>query len=98
MAKLNPKTDKPEKLIQITKGYMKGYILYQANTEENKAWFKAMVKNPDFQKSVKNNLTGKETIDIDIKKVRKEFCKKFFPQLVEKEPKKTFIDSIDDEF
>ena len=73
---------------------MLAYMRQVAN-EEDKAWFKKIVSNPDNQKEYTNQLNGTPYMDIDIPKVRKAFIDRFFPQLnAKKDKNKTFFDSI----
>ena len=91
---LNPLTEKPSNKTEVTKPFMLAYMR-QVASEEDKAWFKNIVGNPDNHKEYTNKLNGEKYMDIDIPKVRKEFINRFFPQLnAKKEKNKTFIDSI----
>ena len=91
---LNPLPDKPENKVEVTKPFMLAYMREVA-TDDDKAWFKKIVSNEKYQKEYVNRLNGQPYIDIDIPEVRKEFIKRFFPQLnARKEKNKTFIDSI----
>ena len=91
---LNPLTDTPSNKVEVTKPFMLAYMRQVAN-EEDKAWFKKIVSNPDNQKEYTNQLNGAPYMDIDIPKVRKAFIDRFFPQLnAKKDKNKTFIDSI----
>ncbi len=91
---LNPLTDTPSNKVEVTKPFMLAYMRQVAN-EEDKAWFKKIVSNPDNQKEYTNQLNGTPYMDIDIPKVRKAFINRFFPQLnAKKDKNKTFIDSI----
>lgn len=91
---LNPLTDTPSNKVEVTKPFMLAYMRQVAN-EEDKAWFKNIVSNPDNQKEYTNQLNGTPYMDIDIPKVRKAFIDRFFPQLnAKKDKNKTFIDSI----
>lgn len=91
---LNPLTDTPSNKVEVTKPFMLAYMRQVAN-EEDKAWFKKIVSNPDNQKEYTNQLNGTPYMDIDIPKVRKAFIDRFFPQLnAKKDKNKTFIDSI----
>lgn len=94
---LNAKTDKPTKLSELTKGFMKDYIAYNGN-DDDKAWYIALVSNNLITK--KNNFTGKEYETIDIKIVRKEFCVRFFPNLIKKDKttKKSYLDELKEDF
>ena len=86
--------DKPDKIVRITKEYMRDYIKYQANTEENVKWFINLCKSNTVDKMK----DGKTYKDIDLSKVRKEFVEKFFPKLIKKESNKTFLEELDDFF
>lgn len=91
---LNPLTDTPSNKVEVTKPFMLAYMRQVAD-EEDKAWFKKIVSNPDNQKEYTNQLNGTPYMDIDIPKVRKAFINRFFPQLnAKKDKNKTFIDSI----
>lgn len=91
---LNPLTDTPASKTEVTKPFMLAYMKKVA-TEEDKAWFKALVSKPENQKEYINRLNNQPYMDIDIPKVRKAFCDRFYPQLTaKKEKNKTFIDTI----
>jgi len=91
---LNPLTDTPMNKVEVTKPFMLAYMR-EKSTDEDKAWFKKIVSDKKYQKEYVNRLNGQPYIDIDIPEVRKEFIKRFFPQLnARKEKNKTFIDSI----
>ena len=94
---LNPLTDTPENRTQLTKSFMYLYVKEKGKPADKK-WFKELCGNPEYQKPFKSNLTGEEIIDIDVKKVRDEFCKKFFPNLnrKKKEDKKSFLEMVND--
>lgn len=96
---LNPLTDTPENLTQVTKSFMLLYIKEKGKPADKK-WFKELCGNPEYQKPFKSNLTGQEKIDIDIKKVREAFCERFFPNLLEAKKKKannkSFLDLVND--
>ena len=92
---LNPLTDTPTTKTEVTKPFMLAFLKSEKATEEDRAWFKKIVSNPENQKETMNHLTGLPYMDIDIPKVRLAFCERFFPQLVAKKKKnKSFIDSI----
>lgn len=91
---LNPLTDKPTNKVEVTKPFMLAYMR-QVASEQDKAWFKEIVSNPENQKEYTNQLNGTPYTDIDIPKVRKAFIDRFFPQLnAKKDKNKTFIKSI----
>lgn len=92
---LNPLTDTPASKTDITKPFMLAFMKSEKATKEDKEWFKKIVSNSENQKEYINRLTNQPYMDIDIPKVRKEFCERFYPQLVAKKNKnKSFIDSI----
>lgn len=92
---LNPLTDTPKSKTDITKPFMLAFMKSEKATEEDKKWFKTIVSNPENHKEYVNRLNGEVYTDIDIPKVRLEFCKRFFPQLAaKKKANKSFIDSI----
>lgn len=93
---LNPLTDTPTNKTQITKPFMLAYIKSEKGTEDDKTWFKKIVADPANQKEYKNQLNGEVYNDIDIPKVRKLFCQRFFPNLLEKKKTKSFIDEVMD--
>lgn len=96
---LNPLTDTPTSKTQITKPFMLAYMKSEKATPEDRAWFKAIVADPDYRREQINQLTGKPYIDIDIPKVRKAFVERFYPNLaVKKKGKKTFIEEIENLF
>lgn len=76
---------------------MLAFMKSEKASAEDKAWFKKIVSNPENHKEYVNRLNGEVYTDIDIPKVRLEFCKRFFPQLAaKKKSKKSFIDEIND--
>lgn len=92
---LNPLTDTPKSKTDITKPFMLAFMKSEKATEEDKKWFKTIVSNPENHKKYVNRLNGVVYTDIDIPKVRLEFCKRFYPQLAaKKKANKSFIDSI----
>ena len=91
---LNPLTDIPTSKTQVTKPFMLAYIKSEKATDEDRAWFKALVADPKNQKEQVNQLTGETYLDIDIPVIRKAFIDHFFPQLNAKKGKKSFIDEI----
>ncbi len=91
---LNPATDTPSTLTEITQDFMLGYIKAKA-TEEEKQWFKKLCN--DNIKKKKNNLTGQEVDTVDIKVVRHEFALKYFPNLIKTKKKgSTFLDLVNE--
>mgnify|MGYP003508615310 CR=1 FL=1 len=84
--------DIPDKIVRITKDYMRDYIQYQANTEENKAWYLALCKANTVDKLDKN---GKPYKDINVSVVRKSFVEKFFSDLLKKDDEETYLDELE---
>ena len=92
---LNPLTDTPANKVDVTKPFMLAFMQSDKATDEDRKWFKKVVSNKDNQKEYINRLTNEPYIDIDIPKVRKLFCERFYPQLASKKNKnKSFIESI----
>ena len=83
---LNPLTDTPMKITQLTKDFMLVYIKTNGSAKD-KEWFKDLVKRNTIDKV--NNLNGEKTKGVDIFAMRKEFAERFFPQLI-KEKKSCF--------
>lgn len=82
----------PEKITQITKDYMRDYILYQANTDENKAWYLELCKSHLIDKKSKERGEYK---DIDVAEVRKAFVDRFFSELKKKNTKTTYMEDLE---
>lgn len=93
---LNPLTDTPVNKTQITKPFMLAYIKSEKATAEDRAWFKSIVGNPEYHQEKINQLDGSPYTDINIPKVRELFCRRFYPNLLEKKKSKSFIDEIMD--
>ena len=93
---LNPLTDTPKNKTEITKPFMKAFIKSEKATDADRAWFKSIVGDPAYQRECVNQLDGTKYIDIHIPKVREQFCKRFYPNLLEKKKAKSFIDEIMD--
>ena len=92
---LNPLTDTPTSKTDVTKPFMLAYMKSEKATAEDREWFKKLVSNPENQKEYTSQLTNEKYTDIDIPKVRLEFCTRFYPNLTAKKKKnKSFIDSI----
>lgn len=87
--------DKPEKITQITKDYMRDYIIYQANTDENKSWFLKACQENTIQKMSK---ARGEYTDIDVSAVRKLFVNRFFADLNKKKKTTTYLEDIEKMF
>lgn len=91
---LNPLTDVPNSLTPITKKFMVGYIVGKG-TEEDLKWFKRFCNSHVIKK--KNNLTGKMIDAVDIKAVRHEFAKRYFPYLLNTQKvSKSFLDLVNE--
>ena len=80
---LDPRTQKPENKTEVTKAFMEKYMELVATPEEVD-WFCELIEKPENRKMYKSSLTQKEYEDIDIPKVRKAFCDKFYPYLLKK--------------
>lgn len=93
---LNPLTDKPTSKTQITKPFMLAYIKCEKATDADREWFKEIVSNPANHKVYFDQIHQRDYTDIDIPKVRKMFCERFYPNLLARKKKenKTFIDEI----
>ena len=92
---LDPMTETPKTKTDVTKPFMLAYMKCPKATAEDRAWFKAIVTNPKYQKEYVNKLNGGTYIDIDIPAVRQLFCERFYTSLTVKKTKnKTFIDEI----
>lgn len=90
---LDPKNQKPESKTQITKAFMEAYI-DKCGTIEDAEWFSELIDKYPATKT--NYITKKEYQDIEIPKVRHEFCLRFFPELVggKKKKKVSYNDRI----
>lgn len=90
---LNPLTDTPTSLTQLTKNFMLQYIKAKG-TDEEKAWFKELCNAHAVQRT--NNLNGKTTKALSLQPVHRAFAEKYFPQLLRKKQGKTFFDELDE--
>ena len=90
---LDPEKQIPESKTQITKAFMEAYI-DKCGTLEDAYWFAQLIEKYPATKT--NYITKREYEDIDISKVRKEFCAKFFPELEggKKKKKLTYTDRV----
>lgn len=85
---------KPTTLSKVTQEYMLQYIK-SYGTDDDIKWFKDLCNNNIETKT--NNLDGKEVKGINLKTVRKEFAKRFHPELLEKKKKtKSFLDLVNE--
>lgn len=96
MAKVRDlKTTPPENLTHLTKEAMLSYII-DCGTEEDKNWYVDLCEKNLVTK--KNNLTNEEITTPDVSILRKEFAKRFFPNLLEaNKPKakaKSYMDRV----
>lgn len=90
---LNPLTDTPASLTQLTEHFMLQYIRAKGSDEE-KAWFKELCHANAVQRT--NNLNGKTTKALSLPPVRRAFAEKYFPQLLRKKQGKNFFEELDD--
>lgn len=86
---INPLTQEPQTKSDITKGFMLAYMKSGKPSKEQIEKFKEIVKSNQKDYTTPK---GEKYKDIDVPKVREEFCKLFFAHLVE--PRKTFTDEI----
>lgn len=88
-AKLNPATDTPKNLIDITMDFMAEYI--ELKSDEDKKWFGDLV----FKNLIeKKNSKGGITRTYNAKEVRKEFVRRFFPNLIKSSKSSSKLDVI----
>ncbi len=90
---LNPLTDTPTSLTQLTQSFMLQYMRAKGSDEE-KAWFKELCNANALQRT--NNLNGKPTQVLSLQPVRRAFAEKYFPQLLKKKQGKTFFDELNE--
>ena len=89
---LNPMTDEPKKLAELTQKFMLDYIKLKG-TPEDKKWFVELCES-NLETKV-NNLTHAEIQSVKIKPVRKAFASRFFSHLLKKKGKKpTFLEEV----
>lgn len=89
---LNPLTDTPQTLNDLTKDYMLKYVK-TVGTEEDRKWFKALIKNNTFEDT--NALNGKTCKKLKIKEIRRNFAERFFPNLLKRGKGTSFFDEVD---
>lgn len=89
---LNPLTDKPENLTQVTKNFMLAYM--QNVAPQDIEWFKKLCM--ENVKKEKNKLTGNEQDVIVIKDVRAKFVDRYFPNLANDKKNKSFLDLVNE--
>lgn len=89
-ATLNPLTDTPSKMTDLTKSFMLAYIKSKG-TKADKEWFQKLVEKYTIDKI--NKLNGQKCKGIsDISKMRIDFATRFFPQLIKS--KDSFFDEV----
>lgn len=86
---LNPMTQEPQAKADITKSFMLAYMKSGKPSKEQIDKFKEIVKSNQKEYT---SPKGEKYKDINVPKVREEFCKLFFPHLLP--TKKTFTDEI----
>lgn len=79
---LNPLTESPKSLVDITKEFMLAYMKSSKATQEDKAWFKKLVN--DNKKQIANNLTKTSIDSADWKIVKRAFAERFYPNVLVK--------------
>lgn len=92
---LNPLTDTPTNKVEITKPFMLAYVKSGIADPEKVKTFKAFAKDPANQKEYINKLNNQPYMDINIPVVREKFCELFFPNLLVKKKKGSWLDELD---
>lgn len=87
--KIDPLTQSPQTKSDITKSFMLAYMKSGKPSKEQIDKFKEIVKSNQKEYT---SPKGEKYTDINVPKVREEFCKLFFPHLLP--AKKTFTDEI----
>ena len=77
---LDPRTQTPENKTDVTKRFMELYMETVAS-QEDIDWFCSVIEKPENRKMYTNKLNGEKYEDIDIPKVRQQFCARFYPNL-----------------
>lgn len=90
--KLNPLTDTPTSLADLTKDFMLNYIKVKG-TEKDKEWFKKTANKYKTEEENRVGNGGKCFCISDIKALRQEYAERFFPQLLKS--KNNWFDDID---
>lgn len=90
--KLNPLTDTPTSLADLTKDFMLNYVKTKG-TEKDKEWFKKTANKYKTEKENRVGNGGKCFGISDIKALRQEYAERFFPQLLKS--KNNWFDDID---
>lgn len=87
---LNPLTETPKSKLDITKNFMFGYVKNKG--AEDMKWFKSIVEPNIIEKKAPNSQKVIRTYDV--KPVRDEFCKKYFPNLIKSSKAEEQLDEI----
>lgn len=91
---LDPRTDKPETKTEVTKKFMMVYMETVAS-QDDVEWFCDIIQKPEYRKMYTNKLNGSKYEDIDIPKVREQFCARFYPYLnAKKKTNMSFTDRM----
>lgn len=82
----------PKNLTGITKDFMVEFI--KTKDREDIEWFKKTCN--DLVEEQTNNLTKEKVMGVNIKKLRKAFAERYFPELTKTKKKKgqTFLDIV----
>ena len=80
------KANPPKSIPNLTKDAMFHYVK-NYGTKEDKVWYVNLCNANTIEK--KNNLTNEMGEGLDISKIRKEFAKRFFPNLLEEKKTKS---------
>lgn len=88
-AKLNPATDTPKNLVDITMDFM--YDFVELKGDEDKKWFGELVRKNVVEKT---NSKGGKTRTYNAKVVRQAFVKKYFPNLIKPSKSSNKLDTI----
>ena len=90
VVELNAAKEDPKFLYHLTQKYMLDYVQKRGTVADQKWYYKLVLAN---KKKVER---GGKTFDVlDQTKVRKEFAKKFFPDLLKKAKKDSYFDKIE---
>lgn len=80
--KLNPLTDAPSKMNDLTKDFMLQYIKTKG-TEADKKWYKGIcAENKIERENTLPTTNGKKVSTYDFPVIRKAFAERFFPNLI----------------
>jgi oligoribonuclease (3'-5' exoribonuclease) len=80
------KANPPKSIPNLTKDAMFQYVK-NYGTKDDKVWYVNLCNANTIEK--KNNLTNEMGEGLDISKIRKEFAKRFFPNLLEEKKTKS---------